>query len=191
VRGDTKWRSLGEFIADAKARPGKISVANSGTGSHTHISSVALFKAAGVEVADIPYGAGQVVPNLLGGHVDATVQLPGALSSHIKSGAVRALATLIPKRDPALPEVPTAMEQGVNVSLEAWRGIAVPHGTPIGAVAVLENAIRRTVESPEFVRASEKYAVRPAFLPSPEFGDLIAREDAELARLMQLIGLKK
>ena len=191
VRGDAKWRSLGEFITDARSRPGKISVANSGSGSHTHISSVALFKAAGVEVADIPYGAGQVVPNLLGGHVDATVQLPGALSSHIKSGAVRVLAALIPRRDPALPDVPTAQEQGVNVSLEAWRGIAVPHGTPIGPVAVLESAIRRTVESTEFVRACEKYAVRPAFLPSPEFGDLIAKEDAELARLMQIIGLKK
>jgi tripartite-type tricarboxylate transporter receptor subunit TctC len=191
VRGDSKWRTLGEFIADAKARPGKITVANSGSGSHTHISSVALFKAAGVEVADIPYGAGQVVPNLLGGHVDATVQLPGALSSHIKSGAVRALAALIPKRDPALPDVPTAQEQGIKVSLEAWRGVAAPHGTPIGAMAVLEYAIRRTVESPEFARAAEKYSVRPAYLPGPEFGALIAAEDAELARLMQIIGLKK
>jgi tripartite-type tricarboxylate transporter receptor subunit TctC len=191
VRGDAQWKTLGEFIADAKARPGKITVANSGTGSHTHISSVALFKAAGVEVNDIPYGVQQVVPNLLGGHVDATVQLPGALSSHIKSGAVRALAALIPKRDPALREVPTALEQGVDVSLEAWRGIAVPKGTPIGTIAVLEHAIRNTVESPEFVKASEKFAVRPAFLPSDEFGKLIAKEDVELARLMQLIGLKK
>ena len=191
VRGDAKWRTLGEFITDAKARPGKITVANSGTGSHTHISSVALFKAAAVEVSDIPYGVQQVVPNLLGGHVDATVQLPGALSSHIKSGAVRVLAALIPARDPALPEVPTAMEQGVNVSLEAWRGIAVPKGTPIGAVAVLEYAIRRTVESAEFVKASEKFAVRPAFMPADDFGKLIAKEDGELARLMQLIGLKK
>jgi tripartite-type tricarboxylate transporter receptor subunit TctC len=191
VRGDAKWKTLGEFIADAKARPGKISVANSGTGSHTHISSVALFKAAAVEVSDIPYGAGQVVPNLLGGHVDATVQLPGALSSHIRSGAVRALAALIPKRDPALPDVPTALEQGVDVSLEAWRGIAVPKGTPIGVIAVLEYAIRRTVESPEFVRGGEKYAVRPAFLPADDFGKLIAKEDVELERLMQLIGLKK
>lgn len=191
VRGDAKWKTLGEFIADAKARPGKITVANSGTGSHTHISSVALFKAAAAEVSDIPYGAGQVVPNLLGGHVDATVQLPGALSSHIKSGAVRALAALIPKRDPALPEVPTALEQGVDVSLEAWRGIAAPRGTPIGVIAVLEHAIHRTVESPEFVRGSEKYAVRPAFLPAAEFGDLIAKEDVELARVMQVIGLKK
>ena len=191
VRGDSKWKTLGEFIADAKARPGKISVANSGTGSHTHISSVALFKAASADVSDVPYGAGQVVPNLLGGHVDATVQLPGALSSHIKSGTVRVLAALIPRRDPALPEVPTAMEQGVSVSLEAWRGIAVPKGTPIGAIAVLENAIRRTVESPDFIRSGEKFAVRPAFLPGPEFSDLIAKEDAELARLMHLIGLKK
>jgi len=191
VRGDAKWKTLGEFIADAKARPGKITVANSGTGSHTHISSVALFKAAGAEVNDIPYGVQQVVPNLLGGHVDATVQLPGALASHIKSGAVRALAALIPKRDPALPEVPTALEQGVDVSVEAWRGIAVPKGTPIGVIAVLEHAIRRTVESPEFVKASEKFAVRPAFMPAAGFAELIAKEDADLARLMQLIGLKK
>lgn len=191
VRGDSKWKTLGEFIADAKARPGKITVANSGTGSHTHISAVALFRAASAEVADIPYGAGQVVPNLLGGHVEATVQLPGALSSHIKSGAVRVLAALIPRRDPALPEVPTAQEQGVNVSLEAWRGIATPKGASVGVIAVLEHAIRRTVESQEFIRASEKYAVRPAFMPATEFGELIAREDADLARVMQLIGLKK
>ena len=191
VRSDAKWKTLGEFVADAKTRPGKITVANSGTGSHTHISSVALFKAAGAEVNDIPYGVQQVVPNLLGGHVDSTVQLPGALSSHIKSGAVRVLAALIPKRDPALPDVPTAMEQGVEVSVEAWRGIAVPKGTPIGAIAVLEHAIRGTVESAEFIKASEKFAVRPAFLPAAEFAQLIAKEDAELARLMQSIGLKK
>ena len=191
VRGDAKWKTLGEFVTDAKARPGKITVANSGSGSHTHISSVALFKAAGAEVNDIPYGVQQVVPNLLGGHVDATVQLPGALSSHIKSGAVRVLAALIPRRDPALPDAPTAMEQGVEVSLEAWRGIAAPKGTPIGVIAVLEHAIRRTVESPEFIKASEKFAVRPAFMPAAEFAELIAKEDAELARVMQLIGLKK
>ena len=104
---------------------------------------------------------------------------------------MRALAALIPRRDPALPEVPTASELGVDVALEAWRGIAAPRGTPIGVIAILEYAVRRTVESPEFARSCEKYAVRPAFLPSAEFGEVIAREDAELARLMQIIGLKK
>ena len=191
VRGDSKWKTLGEFLADAKANPGKLTVANSGAGSHTHISSAALFKAAGVEVTEVPYAAAQVVPNLLGGHVDAMVQLPGALAGHVKSGGVRLLAALIPARDPALPDVPTAIEQGVNVSVEAWRGIAVPRGTPPQTVAALQAAIRRTVETPEFARSAEKFGVRPGFLPAAEFGAQIAKEDAELARLMEAIGLKK
>ena len=95
---------------------------------------------------------------------------------------MRLLAALIPKRDPALPDVPTAREQGVDVSLEAWRGIAVPRGTPAPVIAALEAAIRKTVESPEFARASENLGVRPAFMPAAEFGELIAKEDAELAR---------
>ena len=138
VRGDAKWKTLGDLMADAKARPGNITVANSGIGSHTHISSVALFHAAGVKIVDVPYAAAQVVPNLLGGHVDAIVQLPGALAAHVQTGNVRLLATMIPARDPALPDVPTAQEQGVDVSLEAWRGIAVPSGTPAPVIAALE-----------------------------------------------------
>src|SRR5262245_60269348 len=74
VRSDSPWKTLADFLADAKARPGKITVGNSGVGSHTHISSVTLFKAAGVEVVDVPYGAAQVVPSLLGGHIDAVIQ---------------------------------------------------------------------------------------------------------------------
>ena len=191
VRGDAKWKTLGDFIADAKANPGKITVANSGAGSHTHISSAALFKAAGVEVTEVPYSAAQVVPNLLGGHVDAMVQLPGALSGHVKSGGVRLLAVLVPGRDPALPDVPTAIEQGVSVSVEAWRGIAVPRGTPPEVIAALEASIRKTVETPEFARGADRFGVRPGFLAAADFGAQIAKEDAELARLMQQIGLKK
>src|SRR5712691_4330851 len=100
VKGDSKWKTLGELVADAKSRPRGITVGNSGVGSHTHISSVALFKAAGAEVVDVPFGAAQVVPSLLGGQVDAVLQLPAALSSHVKSGQVRLLAVLISGRDP-------------------------------------------------------------------------------------------
>ena len=191
VRADARWKTLSELFADARARPRQITVGHSGIGSHTHISLVALFRAAGVEVNEIPFGAAQVVPSLIGGHVDAVVQLPAALSGQVKQGAVRLLAVLIPNRDPALPDVPTAREQGIDVSLEAWRGIAVPRGTPRPAIAALEAAIRRTVEAPDFARGSENLGVRPAFLPANEFGELIAKEDAELARLMQAIGLKK
>src|SRR5438874_4751630 len=99
VRGDARWKTLAELIDDAKSRPGKITVANSGVGSHTHITAVALFKAAGVEVLDVPYGAAQIVPNLLGGHVEAMLQLPGALAGHVQSGAVRILAVVTQKHD--------------------------------------------------------------------------------------------
>jgi tripartite-type tricarboxylate transporter receptor subunit TctC len=191
VRGDAKWKTLPELMADAKARPGVITVGNSGIGSHTHISSVALFQAAGAKVVDVPYAAAQTVPNLLGGHVDVLVQLPGALAAQVKSGNVRLLAVMIPSRDPALPDVPTAKEQGVDVSLEAWRGIAVPKGTPKPVIAQLERAIRLTAVTPEFAQAADKFGVRPAFMPGAEFGELIAKEDAELARLMGTIGLKK
>ena len=191
VRGDSKWKTLAELVSDAKSRPRQVTVGNSGIGSHTHISSVALFNAAGVEVVDVPFGAAQVVPSLLGAQVDAAVQLPAALSGYVKSGQVRLLAALTSARDPALPDVPTAREQGFDVSLEAWRGIAVPKGTPKPAIAALEGAIRKTAESPDFAQASERLGVRPAFMPAEEFGNLIAKEDAELARIMQLIGLKK
>jgi len=191
VKSDSQWKSLGDLVAAAKARPKHITVGNSGIGSHTHISAVALFKAAGAEVVDVPFGAAQVVPSLLGGQVEVVVQLPAALSGYVKSGQVRLLAALTSGRDPALPGVPTAREQGFDVSLEAWRGIAVPSGTPKPAVAILEAAIRKTAESSDFVQASERLGVRPAFMPAAEFGVLIAKEDAELARIMQLIGLKK
>jgi len=191
VRGDAKWKTLGELLTEARLRPKSITVGNSGIGSHTHISAVALFKAAGAEVVDVPFGAAQVVPSLLGGQVDAVVQLPAALSGHVKSGQVRLLAALTSGRDPALADVPTAREQGYNVSLEAWRGIAVPKGTPKATIATLEAAIRKTAESADFAQASERLGVRPAFMPAADFGDLIAKEDADLARIMQLIGLKK
>ena len=191
VRSAAKWKTFKELIADMKAQPGKITVANSGIGSHTHITSVALFKAAGVEANDVPYAAAQVVPALMGGHVDVLVLLPGAIAGHLKAGTVRILSVVSAQRDPLLPDVPTALELGHNVALDAWRGIAVPKGTPKTVISMLENAIRQTVQSADFISSSEKLVVKPAFMPAAEFGVMIAREDAELAKLMQLIGLKK
>ncbi|MDO8533431.1 MAG: tripartite tricarboxylate transporter substrate binding protein, partial [Xanthobacteraceae bacterium] len=172
VRSDSKWKSLADVMTAAKSQPKGITVANSGIGSHTHISSVALFKAAGVEVVDVPFGAAQVVPSLLGAQVDAIVQLPAALAGYVKTGQVRLIAALTTNRDPAFPDVPTAREQGFDVSLEAWRGIAVPKGTPKTVIATLETAIRKTVESPEFAQANENLGARPAFMPAAEFGQL-------------------
>jgi tripartite-type tricarboxylate transporter receptor subunit TctC len=191
VRSDAKWKSLKDLVADAKAQPKAVSVGHSGIGSHTHISLAALVHAAGVEVNQIPFGAAQVVPSVLGGHVNAVVQFPGALAAPMKQGQLRLLVTLTQNRDPAWPEVPTARELGFDAALDAWRGIAVPSGTPKNVIGMLESAIRTAVTSNEFQKASANLGVRPAFMPAAEFSDLIAKEDASLSRLMQLIGLKK
>jgi tripartite-type tricarboxylate transporter receptor subunit TctC len=191
VRSDAKWKTLKDLVADAKSQPKVISVGHSGIGSHTHISLVALVRAASVEVNEVPFAAAQVVPSVVGGHVNAVVQFPGALAAPMKQGQVRLLAALTQSRDPAWPDVPTAREQGFDAALDAWRGIAVPAGTPKQIIAMLEDAVRKTVQSPEFEKASANLGVRPAFLPAAQFSELIAKEDAALSRLMQLIGLKK
>lgn len=191
VRSEARWPSLAALVYDARESPAKVTVGNSGVGSHTHIAAVALFQAAGARVTDVPYAAAQVMPGLLGGHVDALVQLPAAVASHVKSGAVRILAALVAERDPALPGVPTAREQGVDVAIEAWRGIAVPKGTPPSTIGALQAAIEKTVQTPEFAAGAARLGVRPAFLPGAGFDQIIATEDAMLGRLMQDIGLKK
>jgi tripartite-type tricarboxylate transporter receptor subunit TctC len=191
VRTDAPWRTLNDVVAEAKAKPKTVTVGHSGIGSHTHISLAALVRAAGMDVNEVPFAAAQVVPSLLGGHVNAVVQFPGAIASPAKQGQVRLLAALTQQRDPAWPDVPTARELGFDVALDAWRGIAVPRGTPRQVIGQLESAIRATVSSAEFVRQSETLGVRPAFMPAEEFSQLVAKEDAELSRLMQAIGLKK
>jgi tripartite-type tricarboxylate transporter receptor subunit TctC len=191
VRTDAPWRTLNDLIADAKAKPKTISVGHSGVGSHTHLSMAALFRATGAEVNEVPFAAAQVVPSVVGGHVNAVVQFPAALAAPMKQGQLRLLVALTQARDPAWPDVPTARELGFDVALDAWRGIAVPRGAPRPVISALENAIRTTVSSSEFVKAAENVGVRPAFLPADEFSALIAREDAQLSRLMQTIGLKK
>jgi tripartite-type tricarboxylate transporter receptor subunit TctC len=191
VRGAAPWKTLRDIVQYAKANPGRLTVGNSGTGSHTHFSSVWLFRAAGAQVVDVPFNAAQVVPSLLGGHIDSVVQLPGALAGQVQSGAVRALVALSGNRDPFFPQVPTAREQGVNAVAELWRGVAVPKGTPPRIVARLEDAVRKTVASAEFTRSTEKLLVAPAFLPAAEFGKLIAKDDAEIAQAIEALGLRQ
>jgi tripartite-type tricarboxylate transporter receptor subunit TctC len=191
VRSDAPWKDLREFLDDACAHPGKMRVGNSGTGSHTHFSAAALFGMARAEVIAVPFGKGQALVNLLGGRIEAVVQLPAALVEHVKSGELRILTVLASARDPIFPEVPTAAELELPVSLEMWRGIAVPKGTPKPIIERLEDAIRRTVESQAFVEAGRALGFRPAYLPSHEFAKLIASDDARLAQLMLDLGLKK
>src|SRR5262245_45522915 len=191
VRADAPWKTLKELVEYAKENPGKVRIGNSGTGSHTHFSASALFATAGAKVVDVPFGEGQAVVNLLGSRIEGVVQLPAALVSHVKSGDLRVLAVLGSKPDPVFPNVQTAAELGYSVSLDMWRGIAVPKGTPKAVTAKLQDAIKRTVDSQPFKDAGKAIGFTPAYLAADEFGRLIATDDAKLAQLMADLGLKK
>lgn len=156
------------------------------------MAATALFDAAGVKALDVPFSASQVVANLLGGHVDALVQLPSAVVPHVNSGALRVLAVLGSKRDPVFPDIATAAEQGVKVApMDLWRGIGVARGTPRALIARLEKAVESGLLRPEFTSAGQKFGFLSAFLPAAEFDLLIARDDEVIARQMDLLGLKK
>jgi tripartite-type tricarboxylate transporter receptor subunit TctC len=191
VRNDAPWKTLKEFVAYAKANPGKVRIGNSGTGSHTHFVASALFGTADAKIINVPFGEGQAVVNLLGSRIEGVVQLPAALVAHVKSGDLRVLAVLGTKRDPIFPDAPTAKELGFPVTLDMWRGIAVPGGTPKPIIAKLQDAIKQSVEAPAFSDAGKSIGFTPAYLPAADFGQLIASDDARLAQLMDELGLKK
>jgi tripartite-type tricarboxylate transporter receptor subunit TctC len=191
VRSDAPWKSLEELMEYAKANPGKVRVGNSGTGSHTHFAASALFLTGGAKIINVPFGEGQAIVNLLGSRIEGVVQLPAALIAHVKSGDVRVLAVLGSEHDPVFPETPTAKELGFPVALDMWRGIAAPEGTPKPVIERLQQAIKDSVESSSFADAGKTIGFTPAYLPSEDFGALIASDDAKLAQVMGDLGLKK
>lgn len=190
VRADSPWKNLRDIVAYARDNPGALKLGNSGTGSHTHIAAESFFTDQKVQPMHVPFGSSQVVTSLLGGHVDALVQLPSALVPHVRSGALRIIGTMSSKRDPAFPEVPTALEQGYHFQADLWRGIAAPKGLPPAVLAKLEDAIQKTVASPEFKAQGDKNGFVAAWQPGAEFQTTIASENEVLAKLMLRTGLK-
>jgi tripartite-type tricarboxylate transporter receptor subunit TctC len=145
----------------------------------------------GVDVVYVPYGQGTAPAELLGRRVDAALQWPNQFTGQVSAKQLRVLAVTSPARIPVLPDVSTAREQGFDVDLVMWRGLAAPKGTPKDVIVRLENAVRRVVASPRFKELSAKLGFEPAFLPAAEFGTLVARDDAAIAALMTQLGLKK
>jgi tripartite-type tricarboxylate transporter receptor subunit TctC len=191
VKADSQFKTLKDLVEYAKANPGKVRIGNSGAGSHTHFTAAALMAKAGAKAVDVPFNGGEATVNLLGGRIEAVVQLPAAVAGHVKSGDLRVIASLGTKRDALFPDVPTAEEQGFAAGLDLWRGIAVPKGTPKEVITALQDAVKATVESPEFAEAGKKLGFVPAYLPAEEFGKLIAADDTKLETVMTELGLKK
>jgi tripartite-type tricarboxylate transporter receptor subunit TctC len=187
VKADAPWKNLKELIEYAKANPEKVKVGNSGQGSQTHIASVALFTNAGAKITPVHRTGGQATADLLAGRIEVAVQFPQAVLPHVKSKDLRVLALLGNIPDPAFPDVKSAKQQGFNTDLPLWRGIAVPKGTPKAVISKLQDAIKKTVESPAFKDAGDKIGFTPAYQSSEAFTKMIAEDDKRLASVIKEI----
>jgi tripartite-type tricarboxylate transporter receptor subunit TctC len=191
VKVDAPWKDIGEFVAYAKANPGKVRIGNSGRGSFTHLVAVALDNRTGAKITHVPFGRELAVTTVLGEKIEASVQLPAEIMAQVTGQQVRVLAVTGDKRLDILPDVPTFKERGLDLTLSLWRGIATPKGTPEAVIARLERAFTGAAQNPEFREFATKLGAAVEIRGARDFDALIAREDRELGALMEQIGLKK
>ncbi|MFM9885954.1 MAG: Bug family tripartite tricarboxylate transporter substrate binding protein [Burkholderiales bacterium] len=168
VRTGLPVRTLAEFIAHAKANPGKLNYGSAGNGTLQHIAAEALMRAANIDVTHVPYkGSQQVLVDLIGGLIDFTFDL-GAAISHIKADKVRLLAVPGATRSPLFPDTPTMIEAGTKVDIVLQFGVYAPAGTPNEIVARLNHEITRAMQSKEARSTLSAFAAEPATPISPE-----------------------
>ena len=191
VNSDTGWETLADLAAAIGSMDGTLKVGISGKGSFTHLTSAALFDAMGVgdKVAYISYGQGKAPVELLAGRIDAAIQWPGQFASYVQAGELNVLAVTGDERVAVLPEVQTAQEQGVDVNISMWRGLAAPAGTSADVVAKLQAAAEAAVASEQFRSAAGNIGFSPAFLNADEFGALIEKDDAFYGDLLTELGM--
>ncbi len=152
VRPDAPYKSLKDMVAWAKANPGKLAFANSGTGGAVELAWKLLMKEAGFTSKIIPYeGGNPSMLAVLGGHADVSMPTSGPALAQVKAGKLVAVAVLTDKRDADFPNVPTAKEQGVNVAYPFWKAVFVPKATPRPVIEKLAQAFKSMVEDPAFV----------------------------------------
>jgi tripartite-type tricarboxylate transporter receptor subunit TctC len=159
-------KTLGEFVAYAKANPGKVNYATSGSGSMQHIGSELLALRTGTRMVHVPYkGAGAALTDVLSGQVELLITTPPAVVSHIRAGSLRPLAIASKTRHPMLPDLPTTSQAGVNdVELDAWFAIYAPAGTPAPIVNRLASEIEKVVKGAEFKRRAEEAGTYATFM---------------------------
>ena len=143
--------SLREWIALAKAQPGKLSYGSIGPGSVTHLEADAFARVAGVNLIHVPYkGTSEVVPAILNGQIDMALSAIGASMSLIKAGKMKAFALANTVRSPLVPDVPTFAEAGLPFEARSWFGLAVAAGTPRAIVERIASDSRKITESEEY-----------------------------------------
>ncbi len=175
-------KDLREFIALLKANPGKYSYASSGRGTAVHLAELLFLQKAGVDMLHIPYrGTVAAMPDILTGRVAMMIDGVPVQTKNIQSGAVRALAVTTAARSPALPDVPTMRESGLDYELPFWTAIYAPAQTPSAIIKKLADAIGKAMRSDEVVRRLGEVGTESVGSPPAEL-DALTREQFSLYR---------
>ena len=170
VRAEAPWKTLAEFLADAKKRPGAYNYGSSGNYGTMHVPMEMLKARAGFRMTHIPYtGAGPALLALLGGQVDAVASGPSTVVQQIKAGKLRALAHWGEKPLASLPGVPSLKEAGFDASFAQWSALFVPTGTPDDIVQKLRGAARKAASDPKVVETINRAGSPIEYLDAPEF----------------------
>jgi len=170
VRADAPWKTLADFVADAKRRPGAYNFGSSGNYGTMHVPMEMLKSSAGFSMVHIPYtGAGPAVLALLGGQVDAVASGPSTVVQQIKAGKLRALAHWGDKPLAALPEVPSLKQVGYAAQFAQWSALFVPAGVPDEIVQRLRAAARKAAADPHVVATISRAGSPIEYLDAPEF----------------------
>lgn len=171
-------KNLSEFLALARARPGKLSYGSAGNGSAGHLAFEMLKVATGIDVAHVPYkGTGAQINDLLAGNIEAASAGPPGFIQHVKTGRIRIIATGSPQRLAVLPDVPTVAEQGFpGFDSSQWFGLLAPAKTPTHVITRLQEAAEKALQTPSVQERLSTDAAIPTPLRSAGFAAFIKAE---------------
>lgn len=183
VEKDSKYKTVDDIIAEAKANPEKVKFAST---AKPNFYALAIENEAGVKFNHIPYnGAGEVIPALLGKHADFSLMGSGEVIGQLKAGQLKALGIMADNRIETLPDVPTLKELGHNVVSGTWRGIAVPKGTPKEIVDTLDAAIKKVTESEDFKEFMNNSTFGVQYLSQEDFKEFIEKDTETIDKIVK------
>ncbi|MBX9777084.1 MAG: tripartite tricarboxylate transporter substrate binding protein [Xanthobacteraceae bacterium] len=184
-------KTIPEFIAYAKANPGKINLASSGLGTVSHVAGELFKLMAGVDMVHVPYrGAAPALTDLISGQVQVMILPITSSIEHIKAGRLRALAVTTATRLDVVPDVPTVAEFLPGYDVSDWTGIGVPRGTPAEVVDRLNKEISAALDDPKIKARFAELGSQLIPMSRADFGKLIADETVKWAKVVKSAGLK-
>ena len=184
-------RTVREFIALAKANPGKLNMASAGRGTGTHVSGELFEMMAGIKLVHVPYrGGGPALADMLAGQVQVYFSNLAPSIAYIRAGSLRALAVSTATRWPALPDLPVLADVVPGYEASAWLGLGAPGKTPAAIIGTLNQAINDALSDPVIKTRIADLGGTPLPGSSADFARLIAEETAKWARVVKFAGLK-